>query len=208
MSSLSTPPEGDASRSLRARATEPNRSARFTHFEALILSRVRSRQLELPRASGRSSLGLQPLQSFLLPRLGSSDPPRPRGPEHGLPPKGRATTRRTSRPLASGETSWLREATSRPRRRSSGPLRDRPAPPLGGDSCSLDLGTPGEPFVPGLRSLAVRGKRRFSEEIACSLEVSCLVDSLVAVRSAQVRADRFTSWSSSRLRSPCHSLDL
>jgi len=92
MSSLSAPPEGDASRSLRARATEPNRSARFTHFEALILSRVRSRQPELPRTSGRSSLGLLPLQSLLLPRLGSSDPPRPRGPEHAPPPEGQGTT--------------------------------------------------------------------------------------------------------------------
>jgi len=43
MSSLFTPPEGHASRSLWARRIKPIRSASFTRFEALILSRVRSR---------------------------------------------------------------------------------------------------------------------------------------------------------------------
>jgi len=51
--------------------TSPN----FTHFEALILLRVRSRQLGLPLASGRSSPGFMPLWSFLLPHLGPSTRP-------------------------------------------------------------------------------------------------------------------------------------
>jgi hypothetical protein len=42
-------------------AAEPLRSASFTRFEALILLRVRSRRLELPRAAGRSSPGFLPL---------------------------------------------------------------------------------------------------------------------------------------------------
>jgi hypothetical protein len=37
------------------------RFASFTHFEALILLRVRSRRLELPLACGRSSPGFSPL---------------------------------------------------------------------------------------------------------------------------------------------------
>jgi hypothetical protein len=50
-----------ASRSLWARATEHVHSASDTHFEALILLRVRSHRPELPRADGRSSPELLPL---------------------------------------------------------------------------------------------------------------------------------------------------
>jgi hypothetical protein len=45
-------------------------------------------QPELPRPGGRYSLGFAPLYGLLRPRLASSDPPRPRGPEHAPPPEG------------------------------------------------------------------------------------------------------------------------
>jgi len=44
-----------------SQATEPNRSASFTHFEACHLPRVRSHRHELPRASGRYSPEFLPL---------------------------------------------------------------------------------------------------------------------------------------------------
>jgi len=50
-----------ASRSPRTQATELARSASFTHSEALILLRVRSRRPELPQTNGRSSPGFLPL---------------------------------------------------------------------------------------------------------------------------------------------------
>jgi hypothetical protein len=59
-----------------------------------------------------------------------------------------------------------------------------------------------KPLTPDLRSLGVRGKRRFSEEIASSSEVSCLLENLVTSESPQARAYGFTSKSGSRLRSP------
>jgi hypothetical protein len=58
----------------------------------------------------------------------------------------------------------------------SGPLQDRPAPPPGGDPSPVALSSTRRAWNPSdLRSLEVRGKRRVSEEIACSSEVSCLV---------------------------------
>jgi hypothetical protein len=75
-------------------------------------------------------------------------------------------------------------------------------------SYSLGLGTPGKPFAPDLRSLEVRGKRRVSEEIASSSEVSSLLTNLVTLEPPQVRAYRFTSESNARLRPPFSSLDL
>jgi hypothetical protein len=50
-----------ASRSPWVQAAESLRSASLTRFEALILLRVRSHRLELPRDDGRSSLGVAPL---------------------------------------------------------------------------------------------------------------------------------------------------
>jgi len=47
----------------------------FDRFEAFLLLRVRSRQSEFPRANGRYSPGLLPLQSFSLSTLGTSNPP-------------------------------------------------------------------------------------------------------------------------------------
>jgi hypothetical protein len=73
---------------------------------------------------------------------------------------------------------------------------------------SLGLGAPGKPFTPDPRSFEVRGKRRVSEEIASSFEVSSLVANLVTLVPPQVRAYGFTSELDSRLRSPVSSLDL
>jgi len=56
------------------RTTEPPRPANFTHFEALIPLRVRSRQPERTRIDGRYSLGfLSPSET--LTDLGASTPP-------------------------------------------------------------------------------------------------------------------------------------
>jgi len=78
-------------------AAKPPRSASFTCFEALLLLRVRSHQPRLPWLGGRYSPGLLPLQSFLRPRLGSSDPPRPESLNTHLRPK---TPARDSKDLA------------------------------------------------------------------------------------------------------------
>lgn len=66
------------SRSPWITAAKPSRSADFIRFEALIPLRVRSRAPELPRAHGRSSLGMfAPLQTFLRPCPRPSDPRKP-----------------------------------------------------------------------------------------------------------------------------------
>jgi hypothetical protein len=65
-------------------------------------------------------------------------------------------------------------------------------------------------WIPDLQSFEVCGKRRFSWESACSLEVWCLLTSLVTSRSFPVLAspEGFTERLGSRLRSPARSLDL
>jgi hypothetical protein len=63
-----------ASRSLWISRSKPLLSISFTRLGALHPLRIRSRWFELPLASGRYSLGLLPLQSFLPPLLGSSNP--------------------------------------------------------------------------------------------------------------------------------------
>jgi len=196
-----------ASRSPRGRAAEPPRSASFTRFEALILLRVRSRRRESPRAAGRSSPGLFLSEVFSshASALGPAQATRACACPfaRGL----RGTARGTVTPLQPGETNPTQKhrvdlvggfrSPSRPARAAS---RRR--------SSSHGLGAPGEPFAPDLRSLEVRGKRRVSEEIASSSEVSRLLASLVTVEPPQVRAYGFTSGSGSRLRSPSPSLDL
>jgi hypothetical protein len=52
---------------------EPHLTVGFTYFAALLLSRIRSRQPGLHPTVSRYSPGLLPLQSFLLPRLDTSD---------------------------------------------------------------------------------------------------------------------------------------
>lgn len=118
---------------------KPPRTASFTRFEALLLSRVRSRHAELPRRNGRSSPGLNaPLKpSPSSPR--PSDPPRPRGPEHAHHPKDPGTTRRTLRPLGPGEPLTETNATAQVSSADSSPLRDWPAPPLDGVSSPMAL---------------------------------------------------------------------
>jgi len=60
------------------RTAEPSRPTSFVYSEALFLLRVRSRRTRLPCHDGRYSPGLLPLQNFLRPRLGPSNPPGPR----------------------------------------------------------------------------------------------------------------------------------
>jgi hypothetical protein len=135
-----SPSRRNASRSSWIQETEPFRSASFTYFGALLLLRVRSRRRELPLADGRSSPEFSPLQGFLRPHPGSSNPPGPEGPN--MPSarrlqarlKGSRNPSRRVRPFQ-GNRSNL-EPSSSP---DSGPLRDRPAPPLGGAPTPLAL---------------------------------------------------------------------
>jgi hypothetical protein len=64
------------------KATGSRLPASFTHFEAFHLLRVRSHRPELPRASGRYSPELLPLQSIPLHTL-EPQPARVSRPEHG-----------------------------------------------------------------------------------------------------------------------------
>ena len=112
------------------------------------------------------------------------------------------------KPLQPGETNPTHKCPGPTSSTASDPLRDRPAPPLDGVPYSLGLGTPGKPFAPDPRSIAVRGKRRVSEEIAFSFEVPSLLADLVTLEPSQVRAYELTSELDTRLRSPVSSLDL
>jgi len=124
-----------------------------------------------------ASLELSPSTPWIL------RPAQTRGPEHA--PVGRSlrdTTRGTSRPPAPGETApntrmpWESLVGGIPTPFGTGPRRL---------STALLLPWPwvdrASPTVPDLRSLAVRGERRVSEEIACSSEVSCLLAVLVTL---------------------------
>jgi hypothetical protein len=94
--------------------------------------------LGCPAASGRDSRGFCPSKlSPPTPRI--LDPPRPQGPEHAPSSEDSGARHEGPRPLLSGET-FQREYSGRPRRRIPAPLRDRPAPPLDGDSFSRGLG--------------------------------------------------------------------
>ena len=87
-----------ASRSLWIQAPEPSRSDSFIRFEALLLLRVRSRRLELPRDDGRSSPGfsaslkVSPTTPWILYPL------EPRGLEYPPHPKDQGTTQGTHTP--------------------------------------------------------------------------------------------------------------
>jgi hypothetical protein len=148
---------------------------------------------------------VDPLLGFCLSRAFSVHAwdPRTRPDRWGLsmspPPEGQG---HDARDLATPRPG---EAT--PTRMHRGILVGRFRPPSGPArtasrrrSCSHGLRAPGEPVAPDLRSLAVRGKRRFSGEIACSSEVLDLVDSLVTSKSPQARAYGFTSWSDACLQ--------
>lgn len=141
MSSLFMPPEGDTSWSLWIRSTEPLRSASFTHFEAFILSRVRSRRHELPRANGRSSLGFPCLSKAFSAHASKPRPAQTRKPEHVPSSEDSATRLRgTSQPLEPGETVPTTEAPGNDLVDRFRSLGDRPAPPFGGVSTPLTLG--------------------------------------------------------------------
>jgi hypothetical protein len=72
--------------------------ASFTRFEALLPPRIRSHRHGFPRADGRCSPGLLPLQRPCPPCLGACDPPEPEGP-HATPTRRRKpATQGTSSP--------------------------------------------------------------------------------------------------------------
>jgi len=139
MSSLFTLPERNASRSPWVQMTEPLRSASFTRFEALILSRVRSRQHELPRANGRSSLGLSLSRAFSV-HASNPRPARTRKPEHA--PSSEDSRTRFEGPCDPPNRVRPSQTTEAPGNDLVGrfrPLEGRPAPPLGGDPTPLAL---------------------------------------------------------------------
>jgi hypothetical protein len=73
----------------------------------------------------------------------------------------RSATQRTSLPPKPGEAESTRMQDSVSSMDSS-PLRGWPTPPFGGVPTPMVLGTPSKLDAPDLRSLEVRGKRRFS----------------------------------------------
>jgi hypothetical protein len=127
-----------ASRLSWVQTTELVRSASFTHFEALILLRVRSHQPELPRTDtpllSWVSASLEPSPS--TPR--NLDPPEPRGPVHAPSSGDSAHGPEDLTPPRPGET-----VPTRMHRNSLvdgfRPLEDRPAPPLDGVPTPLAL---------------------------------------------------------------------
>jgi hypothetical protein len=74
--------------------------ANFVRFEAFFLPRVRSRGPESPRANGRYSPGLLPLQSFSLSTLGTSNPPEHEARTRALARRPKLATLRTAAPGA------------------------------------------------------------------------------------------------------------
>jgi len=138
----------------------PPPTASFVDFEALFLRRVRSFRLGLPRPGSRCSPGVSPLQRLSLRVLGPSNPSNPRGIGHVPAPAGpgsrlrglHAPPQRNAPPSAPGVSSPKNESLGSPNSADSGPLRNRPAPPLDGDSCSLDLGPTGRPAALALEA--------------------------------------------------------
>ena len=76
----------------------------FTRFEALLPPRIRSRRHGLPRAAGRCSPGLLPLQRPCPPNLGASNPPEPEGSNICRRPKAKANDPGDQQPPEPGET--------------------------------------------------------------------------------------------------------
>jgi hypothetical protein len=120
---------------------EPSSSASFTHFEALFPLRVRSRRARLPRTDGRSSPGFRSSLEPCPPHLGAClTRPRPEGTDTALSRRIGRATRRTSQPLAPGETSPVPRGNRLEPLGGFRPLEGRPEPPLGGSPAPLALG--------------------------------------------------------------------
>jgi len=94
---------------------EPSGFVGFTHFEALILPRVRSHRTRLPRTEGRYSSGLScPSEAFASHASDSQTRARSRIPNHSTTPEGTAS--RSGEPLLQPwpegfqPATWLRSA--------------------------------------------------------------------------------------------------
>lgn len=128
--------------------TGPLLSASFTYFEAFIPLRVRSRPSRV--ASWRSA---DALLSFALPAVFSKSaleslPARIRRPEHCFTRRIRSRLKGPCDPSCQVRTSPKQRIESvQSCSTASGPLRDRPAPPLGGVSSSHDLGSTELPLL-------------------------------------------------------------
>ncbi len=191
-SSLSTRRSAPPGRSGPRRA-KPPRSAGFTHFEALFLRRVRSRRPELPRSRrpllSWSSSPLKPSP----PTPGTRDPPAAAAVGAAVPPPlggGGARREGPRSPSVRWTTERNRSTLGNPST-ASGPLRDRPGPPLGGRPPPMALDSE-RTRSPDLRSLSVRGRRHLLRRGACSCEVSRLLVSLVVSRTWPALAHEFT----------------
>jgi hypothetical protein len=75
-----------------SRTAKPSGFVGFTHFEALILPRVRSHRTRLPRTEGRYSSGLScPSEAFASHASDSQTRARSRIPNHSTTPEGTAS---------------------------------------------------------------------------------------------------------------------
>lgn len=127
--------------------------------------RTRPTPRDRTRLVARDSLGIQTRRPKTLPRL-----------------ELRRATRRTSRPLTPGEHAPGHESPpTHPRRQSPAPFEAGPRRLSTASPTPLTFRTPSEPGDRGLRSLAVRGKRLFSEEMPALLRFLCLFADLVVL---------------------------
>jgi len=163
-------PPDTTSRSPRVAGTGVVPPASFTCFEALIPPRVRSRRPGSPRDDGRCSPGLPAPLKPSLPTPRNLDPPRPK-PEHSPRPQAQRATPGTSRPPQSGEGCHAPKL-------AAALVGDDPTRCGSARATLVAIPSPltfllaGVPANPGLRSIEVRRKQRFSAEIACSSGVS------------------------------------
>jgi len=132
-----------ASRLPWIQATELARSASFTHFEALILLRVRPHQPESPRTSTSLLSWVSASLELSLPTPRDLDPPGPRGPAHAPSSGDSAHGPEDLTPPRPGEVVPTHECPETTSSTASGTLEGRPAPPLDGVRYSPGLGTPG-----------------------------------------------------------------
>jgi len=128
----------------------------FTCFEASCPLRESVHlRTGLPRPDGSllSWVSSPQTPSPLTPRI--LDPPEPRGLEHAPLPEGSRARPRgpLDPPRQVRPTNCDRNHSKQTTSAASSPLRDWPAPPLGGVSSSHDLGLQSKPCAPGPRSL-------------------------------------------------------
>jgi hypothetical protein len=151
-----------------------------------------------------SLLGFFPFEAFSCHASGSLPALASWTRAHSFVRRLRCATARTGDPRSRVRSSSARvlkkisSTDSRPLR--TGPHRLSTATP------SLLALVAGRARRPDLQSFEVRGKRRFSEETACSPGVSCLLTSLVTLACAPIlaspREDSPSSWAPVSVRPP------